>query len=343
MARRRRRRPALNRLIQGVLVVDKPQGVTSQDVCTEVKELLRLEKVGHAGTLDPFATGVLPLLINGATRASQLLTSGDKLYRGTVKLGVRTDTMDPTGTVVEERPVEATSLDEVKRVCAEFVGRIEQLPPMYSAVRVDGQRLYELARQNIEVERKPKEVVIHSLDILEFREDEIEIRVRCSVGTYIRTLADDIGTALGCGAHLSTLVREESGPFSIDDAAALETLRELVEEHKALPDDQRPKQPEPERLWWIDRLGTSLKNLAEALPDHQVVSLPESMRERVRSGQGIRARDLADIDAEFGAGQPLLLWGDHGAVALAKAGCRSDVARRMPPDTMVAELQRVLN
>jgi tRNA pseudouridine55 synthase len=339
---RRRRRPALNRFLQGVLVLDKPAGITSQDACSEVKALLRLDKVGHAGTLDPFATGVLPLLLNSATRISRYITSGDKHYRGVVKLGVITDTLDPTGTVVERRPVPELPRQRVEDVLESFLGDIEQLPPLYSAVRVDGRRMYDLARAGVDVERKPKQVRIDAIELLRFEGDEIEIEVQCGVGTYVRSLAFDIGEALGCGGHLQELSRTSSGPFPLDGAVSLDRLRELVEEHKALPDEVRPRRPEPERDWWKDKLGSSLKTLFEALPDHQALYVEGGALERVRAGSGLRASDLGQSAGDFAAGAPLLLATSDAAVALARAGCRSDVARRMPPDAIVVELTRLL-
>jgi len=342
VGRRRRRRPALNRLLQGVLVLDKPDGITSHDACSEVKQLLRLDKVGHAGTLDPFATGVLPLLINSATRVSRFITAGNKAYRGTIKLGIITDTLDPTGKVLETRPVPEISVEQFEAVADKFLGEIEQLPPIYSAVRVDGKRLYELAREGIEVERKPKKVRIDSIELLRLEGDEIEFEVHCGVGTYVRTLADDIGEELGCGAHLQTLIRIISGPFGIDDTVSLPELREWVEEHRALPDDLRPKRPAPEAAWWRDKLGGSLKSIFEALPDHAVLRLSPEAIERLRGGKSLRAGDLGGSVGDFAAGSPIVLADEYVAIALGKAGCRSDVARRMPAEAVVVELTRVL-
>ena len=228
------------RPVHGVLLLDKPLGLTSQQALTKAKWLLRAEKAGHTGTLDPLATGVLPLCFGAATKFSQQHLDADKSYVTTLRLGVRTTTGDAEGEMVSVRPV-TCSLGQVVEVLDRYTGAITQLPPMHSALKKDGKPLYEYARAGIEVERQPRQVTIHELELLAVDltgpEPTLSLRVHCSKGTYIRTLGEDIGEALGCGAHLQALRRVQSGPFdeadcvslsaleAMDDAARLQALR----------------------------------------------------------------------------------------------------------------------
>ncbi len=191
-----------------------------------------MKKVGHTGTLDPDASGVLPILAGPATRASDFLTMEDKKYRATILLGTKTDTLDMAGEVIETNPVNVTE-EEIRTVIGSFVGNIQQIPPMYSAIQVNGQRLYNLARQGIEVERKARDITIFSIDIEEIELPYVKIVVHCSKGTYIRTLASDIGDALGCGGCISELCRTASGPFTLDSAITPEELASLAESGQA--------------------------------------------------------------------------------------------------------------
>jgi len=202
----------------GVLVIDKPAGVTSFDVVALVRRRLGIDRVGHAGTLDPQATGVLPILLGEATKLMPYLADQDKEYVATLRLGVTTDTGDLSGRVVATAPVPAPSRERVKEACRPFIGRIKQVPPMFSAVHHGGRRLYELARQGLEVEREAREVVVHAIDVEHVESDTVGLRVVCGKGTYVRTLATDIGAALGCGAALARLVRARVGPFVLADA-----------------------------------------------------------------------------------------------------------------------------
>jgi len=218
----------LRRALHGVLLFDKPLGVSSNDALQEVKRLLRAEKAGHTGTLDPLATGLLPLCFGAATKFSQLGLEADKAYRATLRFGCTTSTGDTEGQVLTERAV-AVSREAVEAACAGFVGAIAQLPPMHSALKHQGRALYDYARAGIEVERAPRQVTIHAIDIVDWQHDVLTIDVRCSKGTYIRTLAADIGEALGCGAHLAGLRRTASGAFSLADACTLDHLTALGE------------------------------------------------------------------------------------------------------------------
>lgn len=210
--------------MNGVLVVDKPKGPTSSDVVQIVRRALKVKKAGHTGTLDPMATGVLPLCLGDATRIAQVLTDGNKSYDATLKLGVTTDTLDAEGAVLQTRAVPALTRERLEQVFAAFRGELKQTPPMYSAIKKDGKRLYELARAGEEVEREARAVTVFSLTLNDFTSDELKLSVACSKGFFVRTLAADIGEALGCGAHLTALRRTQSGPFAIARAIPLQEI-----------------------------------------------------------------------------------------------------------------------
>ena len=209
----------------GIIILDKPSGITSFGAVARVRRICSEKKCGHSGTLDPMATGVMTVLLGGATRFCELLPNHDKEYVATFRLGITTDTLDITGKVLTETSVNATKAD-VEEALESFTGEISQLPPMYSAVSVNGQRLYDLARQGIEVERQARKVMIYSADLLEADEDkhEYKISVACSSGTYIRTLIDDIGKMLGCGAVLTVLRRTRANGMSVENAVTVEQL-----------------------------------------------------------------------------------------------------------------------
>lgn len=214
----------------GLIILDKPKDMTSFGAVARVRRICSEKKCGHTGTLDPMATGVMTVMLGGATRFCELLPSHDKAYIASFRLGVRTDTLDITGTVLETKPVEATA-EQVKEALKEFEGDISQLPPMYSAVSVNGQRLYDLARKGIEVERKSREVTVFSIELISSKEEEAEytISVECSSGTYIRTLIDDLGAKLGCGAVMTELRRTKANGFSLENAITVEELARLAE------------------------------------------------------------------------------------------------------------------
>ena len=216
------------RPVHGVLLLDKPLGLTSNDALQKAKRLLRAEKAGHTGTLDPLASGLLPLCFGAATKFSQTSLDADKRYTATLALGQTTTTGDLEGSLVRERPVEVTRLD-IEGVCKRFTGPIEQQPPMHSALKHEGKALYEYARQGIEVEREARAIVIHRIDIVDWQSPTLVLDIQCSKGTYIRTLAEDIGEALACGAHLAALRRTGSGPLDIADAITLDALAALDE------------------------------------------------------------------------------------------------------------------
>jgi len=208
----------------GIIVIDKPQDWTSMDVCAKLRGLFHEKRIGHAGTLDPMATGVLPVFVGRATRAVEFASEGDKEYLAGLRLGTVTDTQDTSGRVLEEHPVSMTR-EELEAALAPFRGEIQQLPPMYSAIKINGKKLYELARKGREVERKPRAITIHSL-VVEGQESATDflIRVRCSKGTYVRTLCHDIGQALGCGGTMYSLRRTMAAGFTLEDALPLEQV-----------------------------------------------------------------------------------------------------------------------
>jgi tRNA pseudouridine55 synthase len=210
--------------MNGILLIDKPPGMTSHDVVRRVRRLLRTRRVGHTGTLDPLATGVLPMAVGEATRIVQFLMEGDKTYRAVLKLGETTTTQDAEGEVLERRPVEGITAETVIAAARSFEGVIRQLPPMYSALKKDGVPLYRLARQGIEVERESRAVRIDRLQILDVDLPLITLEVDCSKGTYVRTLCHDLGLVLGTGAHLLALRRTRSGSFTEADCVTLEQL-----------------------------------------------------------------------------------------------------------------------
>ena len=214
--------------MNGILNVLKPPGMTSFDVVAYLRGLLKIKKIGHTGTLDPGAVGVLPVCIGKATKTIEYLVDKDKVYRAELTLGISTDTQDGLGRVVKEAKVNS-SKDEIVAAVKSFVGSYSQLPPMYSAIKKNGKKLYELARSGIEVERSPREVTIHFINILSIKENKIIFDVGCSKGTYIRTLCSDIGERLGCGGHMSFLVRMKAGCFTIKNSLTLERIKEMVE------------------------------------------------------------------------------------------------------------------
>ncbi|MCI8762247.1 MAG: tRNA pseudouridine(55) synthase TruB [Oscillospiraceae bacterium] len=218
-------------MASGIIIIDKPAGWTSMDVCAKLRGMFHEKRVGHAGTLDPMATGVLPVFIGRATRAVEFAAGSDKEYIAGLKLGVVTNTQDTTGEVLEERGVEVTR-DQLLAALERFTGDIEQIPPMWSAVKVNGKKLYELARKGKEVERRPRPVTIRALEVLDGAAPEgadFVLRVVCSKGTYVRTLCHDIGQALGCGGCMSALRRVKAAGFTLEDSVTLEAVQAAVD------------------------------------------------------------------------------------------------------------------
>ena len=231
--------------LEGVLLIDKPSGMTSHDVVDKVRRKLKMKRIGHAGTLDPLATGLLIILVGKATKLSQYLMSLDKVYEGTITLGVATNTYDAEGEVMTTIPVPELTMDAVSKTLDSFMGDQYQTPPMFSAVKINGQPLYKLARKGQEVEREPRFIRISRFETTRFESPEIDFSLDCTKGTYVRTLASDIGEKLGCGAHLSGLRRTASDRFRIEDSITLEAFQEadrdtiskvLIAKNDALPD-----------------------------------------------------------------------------------------------------------
>ncbi len=277
------------RPVHGVLLLDKPLGWSSNDVLQKVKWLLRAEKAGHTGTLDPLASGVLPLCFGAATKFSQLQLDADKTYQATLRLGQKTSTGDAEGAVIENRPV-AVSPEDVARVTRQFTGPISQVPPMYSALKKDGKALYEYARAGIEVAREARKLTIYKLDMrltqTGIAQTAIDMIVKCSKGSYIRTLGEDVGEALGCGAHLSALRRTGTGCFTASQCVTLEVLESMTED---------------------GRLACLLP-VASLLSDHTVVTLDDDNAARFMSGLRRRGAwpDTAQVAVYASSGQALL-------------------------------------
>lgn len=223
------RRRKTGRRINGILLLDKPYGISSNAALQQVKRIFRAQKAGHSGSLDPLATGLLAVCFGEATKVSAFLLDTDKRYRAVCKLGEKTTTADAEGEVIERRPVENVDEARIGRVLSDFSGEIQQIPPMYSALKHQGQPLYKLARQGVEIERAPRTVHVYMLEQLGFSGDRLEIEARCSRGTYIRTLVEDIGEALGCGAHISELRRIGIGAYQEKDMVSMERLEEAAE------------------------------------------------------------------------------------------------------------------
>ena len=214
-------------MANGILVIDKSAGWTSQDVAAKLRGVFHERRVGHGGTLDPMATGVLPVFIGRATRAAEFLESAEKEYVAGLRLGVVTDTQDTSGIVLETNPVCVTRA-QLEAALRQFLGPIEQIPPMYSAIKINGQKLYELARRGQEVARRPRSITIHALELLEGEGADWTIRVRCSKGTYVRTLCHDLGRALGCGGCMSSLRRTRAGSFTLAQAVTMQQVLDFA-------------------------------------------------------------------------------------------------------------------
>jgi tRNA pseudouridine55 synthase len=231
-----RRGRARGRPISGILLLDKPLGLSSNQALQGVKRLYDARKAGHTGSLDPLANGMLPICFGDATKISAFLLDADKYYWFRVKLGETTATGDTEGDVLQTRPVEGITAEKIERVLAGFRGEVEQLPPMYSALKHKGKRLYELAREGVEVEREPRKVMIHGLVLGDLDLPEFELTVHCSKGTYVRTLAEDIGGALGCGAHVTALRRTGVGPYTGHPMYTMDQLQAAADEGQAALD-----------------------------------------------------------------------------------------------------------
>ena len=258
--------------MNGLLIIDKPAGLTSHDVVARVRRILKTKRVGHTGTLDPFATGVMVILVGQATRLAQFLDKDQKDYEAVVQFGFETDTGDRTGSPKSKvQSPKSVNAEDIERVLPRFRGEIEQVPPMYSAKKVEGKKLYELARKGVEIERKSIAVSIHQLEIIsdELRNPQstIRIRVACSAGTYIRTLAEDIGRSVGVEAHLAELRRTRAGRFDILRALTLEGLESILDPVSALTPMSEAVAHLPELVLNEDRVAKTKNGLSSRFPD----------------------------------------------------------------------------
>jgi len=284
--------------MNGVLNINKPAGMTSHDVIDRLRRLLHEKKAGHTGTLDPDATGVLPVCLGKATKIIQFLQDGKKGYEGTITLGITTDTLDASGKVLDVLDSSHVDVDDVKRVFSNFVGETDQIPPMVSAVKVQGERLYRIARQGRTVSRTPRRIHIYDLELLDFQTmaaehsascTELNFRVLCSRGTYVRSLALDIGSALGCGAHLSRLVRTRSGIFDLKDSI---TLGEI--------------QADPRKAVQI------MRSMDDALSHIPMIAITEAAGRRFLNGIPVDRSEVTDYGGEFQADDVIRIHDEAG-------------------------------
>ncbi|WP_045488770.1 tRNA pseudouridine(55) synthase TruB [Vibrio harveyi] len=286
MARRRKGRP-----INGVILLDKPTGISSNDALQKVKRIYFAEKAGHTGALDPLATGMLPICLGEATKFSQFLLDSDKRYRVIAKLGERTDTSDSDGEVVETRPIDV-NLEKLEACIDTFRGESDQVPSMFSALKYQGKPLYEYARKGIEVPRESRKITVYEIVLHRFEGDEVEMEVHCSKGTYIRTIVDDLGEMLGCGAHVTMLRRTGVAKYPYEKMVTLEQLNELLEQ--AHGDEVAPKELLDPLLLPMDtavedlpevNLNAELTNLVQHGMPVQVLGAPEGTPIRMTSGE----------------------------------------------------------
>lgn len=263
--------------MNGIINVYKEKGFTSHDVVAKLRGILHQKKIGHTGTLDPDATGVLPVCLGNATKLCDLLTDKDKTYGAVLKLGVATDTQDLTGNVVKELPVEC-SQEEMEQVVYSFLGDYQQIPPMYSALKVNGKKLYELAREGKTIERKPRQVKIHAIKIINvnWEQKEVEFEVTCSKGTYIRTLCHDIGEKLGCGGAMKALVRTRVSRFQIEESLSLTKIEALAKENRI-----------EEKIMAVD----------EFFINNPAVYMKENADKRIYNGNSFQQRNIQTQEA----------------------------------------------
>ncbi|PQJ39485.1 tRNA pseudouridine(55) synthase TruB [Vibrio campbellii] len=297
MARRRKGRP-----INGVILLDKPTGISSNDVLQKVKRIYFAEKAGHTGALDPLATGMLPICLGEATKFSQFLLDSDKRYRVIAKLGERTDTSDSDGEVVETRPVDV-NLEKLEACIDTFRGESDQVPSMFSALKYQGKPLYEYARKGIEVPRESRKITVYEIVLHRFEGDEVEMEVHCSKGTYIRTIVDDLGEMLGCGAHVTMLRRTGVAKYPYEKMVTLEQLNELLEQ--AHRDEVAPKELLDPLLLPMDtavedlpevNLNAELTNLVQHGMPVQVLGAPEGTPIRMTSGEDKLFIGVAEVN-----------------------------------------------
>jgi tRNA pseudouridine55 synthase len=303
--------------MDGILVVDKPKGMTSLGAVSKVRTALKTRRAGHTGTLDPFATGVLPVCVGKATKVIPFLDEDFKEYEALLRLGITTDTMDATGRVIIQKNVGAITRELVIEVFSKFKGKIKQIPPMFSALKKDGVRLYKLAREGKSVERPPRTVIIKDLKIIELNSTFIKFFVNCSRGTYIRVLGSDIGDELGCGGHLVDLRRVRSGRFKLEDTVSLENVK---------------------------KGDIRLISISDALSHIKNVNVGNGIAMQIKMGRQIRKSyiDSGNI-TRFEAGDKLKIYENSDLVSVAEALVSSADLDKLDDKTVVLRLLRVLN
>ncbi len=296
------------RRMDGILIINKTSGMTSHDVVAVIRKILKTKKVGHTGTLDPDATGVLVACVGKATKLSRFFMATRKEYIAEMVLGVRTDSQDSSGSILSEITEFTVTLEQVQDALKKLTGEISQIPPMVSAVRHKGKKLYELARKGKEVEREPRKVTVYSLELLEFAFPRIMFKVECSKGTYIRTLCSDIGDLLGCGAHQASLMRTRTGPFAIENAVTLEELKLLAEPaEKIIPSAKALSfLPEVKVKKWFRKFVSKNAVLTEA----DIIEKPE-----LSEDEAVRIVDPDGLLLAIGTASPE--GGDGGAITIA--------------------------
>ncbi len=308
--------------VDGLLIVDKPEGMTSLEVVKEIKRRFHVKKAGHIGTLDPFATGVLPIVINEGTKLVPFLEEEPKEYEAVMKLGEETTTDDFTGKVTLRGSWDDVTPELIHRVFQNFLGRIQQIPPMFSALKLNGIPLYRLARKGIEVERKEREVEIFKLQIEEMNLPKVRFKVSCSRGTYIRSLGKDIGKKIGCGAHLLSLKRIRSGLFTLEGAIPWERLKNLSSAEELSP--------------WMISLKEALPRLPEVIGDERLVK-------KIRFGKKMVVRDLSSYTLPaFEKGQWLKMTSpEEGLVAILRSEMKGSDIERTDPELVAFRPLRV--
>ncbi len=303
--------------MNGVIVLDKPEGITSQKAVSEVNKIIKAKRAGHTGTLDPFATGVLPICFNKATKIIPYMKNDFKKYEAKVLLGISTDTLDNTGQVTKECDPGILNKNAIIDAFSKYKGKINQIPPMYSAVKKDGVRLYELARRGIEVERAQREITINSIELLEFDLPYIRLMIECSRGTYIRVLAADIADDLGCGGHLVELRRIGSDGFTIDEAVTIDDIKSG---------------------------NVELTSLEQVLSHIKAINVSSGLAAQIRQGKQIVKShlDLSDFPV-FNAGDHLNVYENKRLVSITQANVSFSELDQLDDQTVIFKLLRVFN
>ena len=296
-------------MIHGILNIYKEKGYTSHDVVAKLRGITRQRKIGHTGTLDPEAEGVLPVCLGRATKVCDLLTDRDKTYEAVLLLGIRTDTQDVTGTVTDRGDVQGITREMVEQAAHKYVGEYDQIPPMYSALKVNGKKLYELAREGKTIERKARRVRIDELEILEEALPRVRLRVRCSKGTYIRTLCDDIGADLGCYGCMEALLRTKVGPFALEEACRLEDVEAAVK---------------------AGELGKMLCPIDRLFAEYPAVQVKKGWEKLAYNGNGLK-RSMTDGDRETRDGACVRIY-DAGGNTVDDRWRQGDKGRRLRKD-----------